>query len=179
MKYTVVAAASAGTLDLSGKIFNKIIVTMTDEAGASLAAELLQRPETPMPMAGQILEGTVEDTKFGKRFKKDKKDFGNGGGFRGKSPEERGEIMRQNALGNAIHFVIEKAKYMKQPEALEFISGKQVIEIAEVFAKYTMGTALAQAPAAETPPTPATAAPAPTPPTAAMPGDINLDDIEM
>jgi hypothetical protein len=98
--------------------------------------ELSQKPETPAPKIGDVLKGTIEDSQYGKRFKKER--IGGFGGFKN-DPNTRKEIIRQNALTNAVNFVTEKAKLMDAKKALDYLTGKQIIQVATYFAKYSEG----------------------------------------
>jgi hypothetical protein len=62
--------------------------------------EMTQKPDSPAPSVGQEVEGTVEDTKWGKRFKKASAG-GYGGGGGKESPEMRRSIQAQSALNAA------------------------------------------------------------------------------
>jgi len=95
------------------------------------AVEMSQKPDTPAPKAGDILEGEIESTQHGKRFKKARV-----GGGRFNDPQTRMEIIRQNALTNAVNFCVAKATLKKDPE---YLSGKQVVQVATYFAKYSGG----------------------------------------
>lgn len=179
-KYTVVAAVSVGQIEVQGNPLNKVMVTMTDEAGNQVGAEMLQKPDTALPAAGSTLEGTIEETKYGKRFKKDRQAGGFGGGARGRSPEERDEIMRQNALTNAVAYVTAKASLMDKKAGQEYMNGKQVIQVATFFHKYSKGqvTVVNQDEQpnedGETPPTEPEVTDTPAP---AVPEEVNIDDI--
>lgn len=110
--------------------------------GVEGAVEMLQKPETPAPKVGDDLMGTIEDTQWGKRFKKERM----GGGFSGNrnDPRTQEQIIRQNALTNAVNFVSNKAKLMakdrgKGNEVVKYMSGKQIIQVATLFAQYSNG----------------------------------------
>ncbi len=64
-------------------------------------ADLVQKQATPAPAQGGRVEGDVQDTEYGKSFKKAPPAFGVAGP-RGKSPEEQGEIRRAVALKAAV-----------------------------------------------------------------------------
>lgn len=98
-------------------------------------AQLSQKQTTPAPKVGDILEGTIEQTKYGPKFKKAQKD-----GFNGRQdPETRKEIIRQNSLTNAVTYMVAKANLMDKKEALKFLSGKSVLQTATYFAGYSNG----------------------------------------
>jgi len=95
------------------------------------AVELSQKPETPAPKTGDVLEGEIEDTKWGKRFKKARV-----GGYGSKSdPEVQKAIIRQNSLTNAVNYCIAKSQTNKKYE----LSGKHIIQVATFFSKYSLG----------------------------------------
>ncbi|MBA2706124.1 MAG: hypothetical protein H0U60_20000 [Blastocatellia bacterium] len=87
---------------------------------------------------GQSLEGEWKDTEYGLKFEVVKPAFSGSGG-RQDNPETQAAIIRQNSLTNAVNYVLGKAAYMTQEEAIKFISGKEVIEVATYFAKYSKG----------------------------------------
>jgi len=66
--------------------------------------ELMQKPTTPAPTVGQELEGTIETTQYGKRFKRVQA-AGSFQGGRTNDPETRGSIERQSALKAAVDTV--------------------------------------------------------------------------
>lgn len=68
--------------------------------GAEDWVEINQKPESPAPTAGDNLDGTIESTQYGKRFKKAQVAGGFTGG-RQTDPETRGSIERQTALKEA------------------------------------------------------------------------------
>ncbi len=68
-----------------------------------IEAELLQKPSTAAPTVGQRIDGTVEKTDFGNRFKKDKPAF-NGGG-RVEDPKKSAEIRRMACQRAAIELL--------------------------------------------------------------------------
>ena len=62
-----------------------------------------------------------------------------GGASRFNDPETRGEIIRQNALTNAVAFCAAKAGFMSPDEGLKYLTGKQIVTVATYFAKYSKG----------------------------------------
>lgn len=144
MNYTIISAASMGQTSFMGKdgqqvILDKYMLMLTDESGKSLAAELSQKPGKPAPKSGEAIRGTIEETKYGNKFKREQGIVGGSFGGRGRSQEERDEIMRQHALSQAIIYITEKAKYLSQKDALKFITGKEVLQVASYFHRYTRG----------------------------------------
>jgi len=102
--------------------------------------------------AGQIIEGDWVDSEYGRQFKV--KSEAKSGGFQRKDdPATQKQIIRQNSLTNAVNYVLGKAQFMDKNDALEFISGKEVIQVATYFAKYSEGSVtVASDPKPETPP---------------------------
>ena len=104
--------------------------------GVEGAVELNQKVGSPIP-SGEIEGDITEDPKWGKKFKKIQAGFGGGGRFN--DPNTRKEIIRQNSLTNAVNYVVAKANLMDKKEALKYMSGKAVIQVATYFAKYSEG----------------------------------------
>lgn len=70
-----------------------------------ISASWYTKRETALPDAGSRIEGELEPSQFGLKFKKAK---GAGGGFRGgggKSPEERRSIAMQSSAARAVEIV--------------------------------------------------------------------------
>jgi hypothetical protein len=61
--------------------------------GLSTGVELSQKPSTTPPKAGDTLNGTIESTKYGQKFKKE-----SGGGYSGGRGGSAPETVRQTAL---------------------------------------------------------------------------------
>jgi len=138
MKYTIKQIMKTGEFDGKyGKNF-KYGMILTDDKGTEVeGVELSQKPETPVPAVGSTIDGNIEDTQYGKRFKKD---FARGGeGSYKNNPETRNEIIRQNALTNAVNFCTSKAALMDKKEAEKYLTGKHVIQVATYFARYSKG----------------------------------------
>jgi hypothetical protein len=83
--YTVELAAEKKRLPAKGDYSEKIIYDVLFSDGTT--AELFQNVETAAPAKGDVLEGTIEPSKFGggMTFRKDKTGFsgGSGGGKKG------------------------------------------------------------------------------------------------
>lgn len=107
--------------DLDGQA-DMVTVTVKDQANA--------------PKPGDTLEGTVEDGKYGKKFKKAQQGgWGGGHGGGGRTPEERESIEWQSARRDAIEFMRLKASLMKQEAAIEFVTTDNVVLITAKLAK--------------------------------------------
>ena len=66
---------------------------------------------------------------------------GTGGGTKQfkADPEKQSSIERQNSLTNAVAYCTAKASLMDKKEALEYLTGKQIVQVATHFHKYTKG----------------------------------------
>jgi hypothetical protein len=66
--------------------------------------ELAQRASSPAPTVGQALEGNLDNTQYGLKFKKAFAPGagGGGGGYKGKSPSEQASIAASVALDKAL-----------------------------------------------------------------------------
>lgn len=85
---------------------------------------------------GQDVQGDWKDTEYGRKFEVvkqvpsfSKKD----------DPQTQKQIIRQNSLTNAVNFVLGKAQFMDKEKALNYITGKEIIQVATYFAKYSEG----------------------------------------
>jgi len=99
--------------------------------GETEAVEIVQKPATPPP-SGEI-SGTIETSKWGRKLKKEQL-----GGYSGGSksdPATQKTIVRQNSLTNAVAYCTAKANLDKDYK----LTGKEVIQVATYFAKYSLG----------------------------------------
>jgi len=92
MQYKVTNAIK--TKEIEGQYGKMAIYTL--ELEGEEPVELMQKPDTPAPKAGDILEGEISETQYGRRFKK-ARSFGGRSGGKGdyRTPEQ---IMRTTAL---------------------------------------------------------------------------------
>jgi hypothetical protein len=100
--YKIIAAMKTGTYQGAHGEMYKYTVQLEGEADT---VEVSQKPDTPAPQPGETLEGSIESTQYGKRFKKE---FKGGTGFSGgrvNSPEDRASIERQVSLKAAVETV--------------------------------------------------------------------------
>lgn len=144
MTYTIKNAMQTGSFTTkAGTTLNKFMLSLEDAEGKQVAAELSQKPETPAPTIGSTIEGEVEQTQFGPRFKKAQQGFGGPGGGRFNDPETRKEIIRQNALTNAVNRAVEIARiYQAESDreaALAALKPTSICKAAYHFARFTMG----------------------------------------
>lgn len=93
----------------------------------------INRKPGNVPRVGDVLNGTLESTEFGKKFKVDPNARPTSGGYHGKSPEEQSAIQRMNALTNAVSYFPQLAT-----------SSGDVLEIAELFYEWLKGTTVAK-----------------------------------
>lgn len=79
--------------------FGNVYVVMGTIDGELETVEITTKSQNA-PKIGDTIEGTVEDTQYGKRFKKTP----SAGGYRsgGRSPEEQDAIMRQHAVTDSL-----------------------------------------------------------------------------
>lgn len=137
MKYTVKNAVKSGEWEGKyGKNYDYALM-LTDESGTEVFATLSQKPETAVPQPGETIDGTIEDKGRGPKFIKERL-TGFGGG-RQEDPARQASIERQNALTNAIAYCTAKASMMDKIGALDYYTGKQIIQVATYFAKYNKG----------------------------------------
>lgn len=140
------------------------------------AGEMSQKASTPAPKTGDTLDGTIEDTQYGPKFRKTKQ----AGGFGGQAynPEREASIIRQNSLTNAVAYCLGKANLMTKEAGLKWLSGKEVLQVATYFARYSKGAVTVVTEAEKPSETATTANDEPTPlPEPPEGDDISLDDI--
>jgi hypothetical protein len=145
--YKVTSAAKLKDRESQYGTMTDYMMMLTDEANAPAAAELSQKQSSPVPKAGDILSGTIEQTNYGPKFKKEKPSFG-GAGVSPRDPEIQRYIMRQNALTTAANRGICKAqelcKFAKDKKEADKIldaelGGKHLIQVAGLLAKFSEG----------------------------------------
>lgn len=131
MDYKIINAMPAG--EFEGKFGKTLKYTLMLE-GEQTSVELNQKPTTPAPKAGDTISGTIEDGQYGRKFKKETQSNGFSGGTKS-DPAIQKAIIRQNALTNAVNYCVAKAQLDKNYK----LEGKEVIQVATYFAKYSMG----------------------------------------
>jgi hypothetical protein len=98
------------------------------------AVEMNIKPTSPVPQIGEELDGTIETTSYGKKFKRTQS-----GGFQGGSsnPERQSSIEWQSARRDAVDYCIAKSRLLfdlkKMKEAEEELSGKHIFQVAFYF----------------------------------------------
>lgn len=86
-------------------------INVTDEAGAkTLAVEWARKKDSPAPVVGQTLDGAIEPTDYGPKFKAAQGSFGGGGGGRQRDPKETAAIQRMAAHKAAVGLIQAKAQ---------------------------------------------------------------------
>lgn len=89
-----------------GGEFTVFNVDVVDEQGnGTMAAELVQKSDSPPPQAGDTIQGTLEDTSYGWKLKKEY--VGKGGGFgpRPEDPKRSRAILRQHSQHMALLYM--------------------------------------------------------------------------
>jgi len=100
MTYKVINSMKTGSY--TGK-FGEMFKYAVQLEGVDGAVELSQKPDTPEPKAGDDLNGTIEETQYGKKFKKEQAPYkGGGAGNRGYDSEG---MAWGNSLTNAVAVV--------------------------------------------------------------------------
>jgi len=120
------------------KVLSTKQIPKKDGSGTFSKNQVLTEDDLVFDVIGEVKEGeslegeVIDDPKWGKQFKR--AGFV-GGKFGSKNdPEINRMIIRQNALTNAVNYAI--AKYAKTPDKM---SGKEIIQCATYFAKYSEG----------------------------------------
>lgn len=101
------------------------------------------------PKIGDEFEANAQYTPQGNKLKKISS-FGSnnsGGSNSAKSPNTafksdpaiQSAIIRQNALTNAVAYCIAKAQLMEKKDALKYMEGAKIVEVASYFAKFSEG----------------------------------------
>lgn len=132
--YTVELAAEKKRLEAKGNYSEKIIYDVLFSDGTT--AELFQNVETAAPTKGDVLEGTIEPSKFGggMTFRKDKTGFGggSGGGSNGQrsfDPAKEKRITHMHAQKVAMTFLQVKA-YLKELPADQELAVQDIFKLA-------------------------------------------------
>jgi hypothetical protein len=106
---------------------------------------LNQKPESPAPTVGQELEGTIEDSQFGKQFKKATQASGAFGAPKATDPATRASIEAQTSLNAAVTAVRDYYPFASEDELkgmkLSGYIGK-IIQVSKLFASSLAGSAV-------------------------------------
>jgi len=131
MQYTINQVMPAG--EFEGQ-YGKMLKYSLMLEGEQSAVDLNQKPDTPAPKVGDTIEGEIITDKYGRKFKKAQR-FSGGNGK--SDPATQRAIIRQNALTNAVNYCIAKATLKKDPD--KYLTGKEVLQVATYFARYSNG----------------------------------------
>lgn len=96
--YTV-KAANVTKSDVGQYGNDEVTATLENADGKEAEVTFLKKPESPLPEVGSTLTGTVEQTQYGMKFKREWKQQGGGGGNRD------AEISRAVAVKSATSLV--------------------------------------------------------------------------
>jgi hypothetical protein len=115
-EFTVAAASQKKTLDGKNGPMQVIALSLTD-GGATHQAEWFTKASTPLPAEGSRIEGTLEPSDYGLKFKKAfNGGAGGGGGFRPRDPKDTASIIRQHSQHMAVTLLVAKATAGKLTE---------------------------------------------------------------
>jgi len=124
VKVFTVKAAEVSKTEVGKYGNNEITATIEDASGTTHQVTFLQKPASPVPAIGDTLEGTVEESQYGLKFKRAWKNnggsFGGGGGY----SDLDARIERQVAVKSATRIVsawIAAGKIDKQDAAIAAI----------------------------------------------------------
>jgi hypothetical protein len=101
--FKVIGCAFKKDVQLQHGAFKVYALTLEAPGGGHVAAELMQKPETAAPAEGSVLTGTVEQTQYGMKFKKQPPAFGGGGG-RAEDPRRGAMILRQHSQAMSLQY---------------------------------------------------------------------------
>jgi len=147
MNYTIKSAVKIKDRSSDYGPMIDYMLIVQDNKNEQKSAELSQKQTTPAPVVGSTISGTIEDTKYGPKFRKDKPAY-SGAGVAPRDPETQRYIMRQNALTAAINRgvckVQELCKFAKDKKEVdkildEELSGKHLVQVAGLLAKFSEG----------------------------------------
>ena len=134
-KITITTIEAEREVKSGDRAFKVYQVVGTDETGNHRAPEITFKPEI-----GRTYEGEFEKSQYGLKFKMAKQDgqFGSKMAYK-RDPEVEQQIIRQNSLTNAVAYCTAKSGLMDKKDALKYLTGKEIIEVASYFARYSMG----------------------------------------
>jgi hypothetical protein len=126
MKYKVIAAVKTKT-NIGDYNLTEYALSLKDEQGKEIGCTILQKADSPAP-SGEI-EGDIEDSKYGLKFKKVKKQFG--GGF--------GVGATHNSREHAQEMALRYASIQVQLGIIEKISKESLLPLIDWFDKDAKG----------------------------------------
>lgn len=86
-------------MEFKGEPATILQLTLEEPSGDTTQAEMFTTARTTLPEVGGVVEGTIESSQYGLKFKPVRK--GGSGGFQ-KSPEQEKRIVRQHSQEQAI-----------------------------------------------------------------------------
>jgi hypothetical protein len=122
------------TINKTSKAGKSYSVTTFKGDDGKLYKDIFGKLET-----GAEVEGEWKQTEWGEKFEITRQQGGGNGRYN--DPETGKQIIRQNALTNAVAFCTAKAQMQEAKEGIKYLSGKQVIQVATYFAAYSQGKA--------------------------------------
>lgn len=112
-EYLVVTAVKKKDVDgRNGPM--QVINLVLDIDGKHQAAEWFTKASTALPAPGEKVDGTLEASQYGLRFKKAFKE--GGGGFRPRDPKESAKITRQHSQEMALRYATLRHAQERLPE---------------------------------------------------------------
>lgn len=111
----------------------KVLTLQLSGPEGDQTAEWFTKHDTALPEPGSSIEGTVEPSEYGLKFKKAAGQFG--GGFRGRSPEENRRIVRQHSQDMGIRWAELAHARGKLPEDFKVAD---LLKLVDVFHKDAM-----------------------------------------
>ena len=104
---------------------------VSDPSGKATRVQMNQKPTSPAPAVGQIIEGTLEPNgSFPMKLKKAPPAFGGGGGSRPMDPKVQAQIIRQHSQGCALKYAALRHAQGKLPDDFSL---EDLWKIAEAF----------------------------------------------
>lgn len=118
-EYTVLAASQKKMVDGQHGPMQVIALTLQADGGQPQQCEWFTKATTNVPVAGQKLDGELQESQYGLKFKKTQ--GGGFGGFRGggRSPGEQRSIARMHSQKMAMQYAAVKGEVPSTWTALE------------------------------------------------------------
>lgn len=123
-EYGVISAVKKKEVDGQHGPMQVIALTLDDGTASPIAAEWFTKASTPIPAPGERLDGTLEDSQYGKKFKKAQQQ-GFGGGRRDPQTEKR--ITRQHSQDMGIQ-TLRLAIELGALKASEVTTVKEIVQ---------------------------------------------------
>lgn len=128
--FTVQAASQKKLLPDNGRGAKQVMnLTLAEGNNAPVIAEWFTNATTPLPTVGSTLEGTIEPSDYGPKFKKAGGFTGGGGGGpRQRDPRESAQIQRQHSQEMALRYAAIRAEKEMLPEPFKLEDLRAVID---------------------------------------------------